>query len=233
MAPKACADGECGRVREWWGRRCGQMVAFCWVRRLEQSFQLLLHSFETEGSGYVMICRCQKCQIDSDTSLYDVRTFVQPTHAVLDVAPRQTAPSRPSRPPSSLPHCLHPRRLPLPTQPSHHPRLPRQSPPLVPVLVSLSRGLLPRWILCHLSPWPSESPIALSLLQSSSHTTDALLAHWPKRRPTGSNTGPFSLYCLLTLLTGSPHPWPLDPSHCLEGRCTCSRFPRLSGPPLW
>ena len=46
-----------------------------------------------------------------------------------------------------------------------------------------------------------------------------------------------SQYSALTLFsqsypTGSPHPWPVHPSHCLEGRGTSPRLPRLSCPPL-
>lgn len=66
-------------------------------------------------------------------------------------------------------------------------------------------------------------------------STDKILAHWPNRRPAGSSSFHFPLYppFLQPYLSGRPHPWPLNPGHCLEGRRASPRFPRFPGPPLW
>lgn len=88
----------------------------------------------------------------------------------LDIASCAAVGSLAPGPSSTLSHHLHHRWLSLPTPSLGHPFISCQSSALVPVLVGLSRRLLPRWILCHTAPWSSESQIAhISLFERNSH----------------------------------------------------------------
>jgi len=157
---------------------------------------------------------------------------VADTHVALGVVGAPAGPlARGSFP---APPCrVHPRGIPVSARSPCHPPVPRRSPPLVRILVGLSRRLLPRRILCPSPTWPRQSQIATA---AGKQLTTTQTRYWLIGPKHGPRVRAFSHPAIRPLLTsypsGGPHPWPLHPRHRLEGRRTCPRIARLSRSPL-